>query len=194
MFGVASKALGSGSGSIGSGTPSPALDATSGSDFEGKGAITRSETITISLAAVVLQTLPNGNLAIAGRQEVRVNAELRELQVAGVIRPEDIASDNTIPSNKIAEARISYGGRGTLSDVQQPRYGQQIFDVLFPFLAGGSRATCVCVLVFSSFERLLSIRRDSRPCGASKRSGPGVPIAAPFSAARPLAAQKQPRR
>jgi flagellar L-ring protein precursor FlgH len=119
--------------SIGIGGADPTVSANSGSDFEGKGSIARSETITVSLAAVVLQTLPNGNLAIAGRQEVRVNNELRELQVAGVIRPEDIASDNTIPSNKIAEARISYGGRGTISDVQQPRYGQQIFDVVFPF-------------------------------------------------------------
>jgi flagellar L-ring protein precursor FlgH len=111
----------------------PALDATSGSDFRGTGTIQRGETVNIRLAAVVLQVLPNGNLAIAGRQEVRVNNELRELQVAGVIRPEDIRSDNTISWDKIAEARISYGGRGTLSDVQQPRYGQQIFDVIFPF-------------------------------------------------------------
>lgn len=111
----------------------PALDMSSGSDFRGNGTIQRDESINIRLAAVVLQVLPNGNLAIAGRQEVRVNSELRELQVAGVIRPEDIRSDNTISWDKIAEARISYGGRGTLSDVQQPRYGQQIFDVIFPF-------------------------------------------------------------
>ena len=128
------RAVGAGAATGGKGaTATTAVDATSGSDFEGKGSIQRSESVNIQLAAVVLQTLPNGNLAVAGRQEVRVNSELRELQVAGVIRPEDIASDNTIPWNKIAEARISYGGRGTLSDVQQPRYGQQVFDIIFPF-------------------------------------------------------------
>lgn len=111
----------------------PALDISSGSDYGGTGTITRGETVNIRLAAVVLQVLPNGNLAIAGRQEVRVNDELRELTVAGVIRPEDVRSDNTISWDKIAEARISYGGRGSLSDVQQPRYGQQIFDIVFPF-------------------------------------------------------------
>jgi flagellar L-ring protein precursor FlgH len=111
----------------------PALDITSGSNYRGSGNIARDESINIRLAAVVLQILPNGNLAIAGRQEVRVNDELRELTVAGVIRPEDVGSTNTITWDKIAEARISYGGRGSLSDVQQPRYGQQIFDIVFPF-------------------------------------------------------------
>ena len=111
----------------------PALDAESGSDFHGKGSVDRSETINLRLAAVVIQVLPNGNLAVAGRQEIRVNNDLREVKVAGVIRPEDIKADNTISSDKIAEARISYGGRGTITDIQQPRYGQQIFDVIFPF-------------------------------------------------------------
>lgn len=111
----------------------PQAAGTADSTFDGKGSVDRSESINIRLAAVVLQILPNGNLALSGRQEVRVNGDLRELQVAGVIRPEDIKSDNTISWDKIAEARISYGGRGTISDVQQPRYGQQIFDIIFPF-------------------------------------------------------------
>ncbi len=115
------------------GSPNPAVSGTADSTFDGKGSVDRSENISIRLAAIVLQILPNGNLAVAGRQEVRVNGDLRELQVAGVIRPEDIKSDNTISWDKIAEARISYGGRGTITDVQQPRYGQQIFDVVFPF-------------------------------------------------------------
>jgi flagellar L-ring protein precursor FlgH len=100
---------------------------------EGSGSVRRAEQLTTSVAAVVTQTLPNGNLVIEGKQEIRVNFEVRELIVAGVIRPEDIESDNTIESAKIAQARIAYGGRGQITDVQQPRYGQQVMDVLLPF-------------------------------------------------------------
>ena len=99
----------------------------------GVGAITRSETIALSFAAVVTQILPNGNMVIMGRQEVRVNAEMRELMVTGVVRPEDIDSTNTVAHEDIAEMRVAYGGRGTMSDLQQPRWGTQIWDIVFPF-------------------------------------------------------------
>lgn len=99
----------------------------------GGGAIDRQEAISVSVAAVVTQVLPNGNLVIHGRQETRVNYELRELQIAGVIRPQDISTANTVSYEKIAEARLAYGGRGQVSDFQQPRWGTQIMDVIMPF-------------------------------------------------------------
>lgn len=99
----------------------------------GDGSIERSETLALTFAAIVTQILPNGHLVVLGRQEVRVNAELRELMVTGVIRPEDIDSDNSVSHEKIAEMRVAYGGRGTLSNLQQPRWGTQIWDILFPF-------------------------------------------------------------
>ena len=113
--------------------PSRILTADSSASSDGKGSVNRSEALVTNVAGVVTQVLPNGNLVVEGKQEVRVNFEIRELIVAGIVRPEDIQSDNTIDSTKIAEARIAYGGRGQITDVQQPRYGQQVLDVMLPF-------------------------------------------------------------
>jgi flagellar L-ring protein precursor FlgH len=113
--------------------PSNLINGTSQSSSTGNGQVQRSEVVDLTVAAIVTGVLPNGNLVVRGRQEVRVNFEVRELIIAGVVRPEDITRDNTVQHTQIAEARISYGGRGQLTDVQQARIGQQVYDALFPF-------------------------------------------------------------
>ncbi len=110
-----------------------AVSLSSDSSSSGDGTVRRQEELTLRVAATVTNVLPNGVLAIAGTQEVRVNFELRELLVSGYVRPEDISRQNEITYDKIASARISYGGRGQITDVQQPRYGQQILDMILPF-------------------------------------------------------------
>jgi len=114
-------------------TPASLLSTTSNNGNTGTGQIQRNETVTLRLAGVVTQVLPNGNLVVEARQEFRVNSELRVLTVSGVVRQQDITSDNTISHDRMAEARISYGGRGTLTELQTPRWGQQMMDIFLPF-------------------------------------------------------------
>lgn len=114
-------------------SPSSLVDTASALSNDGKGSINRQEQIDLRIAAAIIQVLPNGNLVVQGKQQVTVNYDMRELTISGIIRPQDIASDNTITYDEIAEARIEYGGKGQIQDVQQPRYGDQLFDVLMPF-------------------------------------------------------------
>jgi flagellar L-ring protein FlgH len=111
----------------------PAIGFDSSSNSQGSGSVNRAETVKLTVAAVIVDRLPNGNLVIGGSQEVRINNEVRELLVSGVIRPEDIAADNTIEHSKIAEARVSYGGRGDISQVQRNRYGARAYEKVAPF-------------------------------------------------------------
>jgi flagellar L-ring protein precursor FlgH len=113
--------------------PSNMISADADSSHNGQGAINREEKIELTVAAVIVDRLPNGNLVLAGRQEVRINGELRELTVSGIIRPEDVTANNRINHTQIAEARISYGGRGSISAVQRPNWGQRIGDAITPW-------------------------------------------------------------
>jgi flagellar L-ring protein FlgH len=113
--------------------PAAAVNLGSDSSTDGQGTVNRKEKVELTVAAVVTQILPNGNMVIEGHQEVRINFELRDLSVTGIVRPEDISATNEVKHTQMAEARISYGGRGQITDVQQPRYGQQVVDILFPF-------------------------------------------------------------
>ena len=114
-------------------TMAEAVDTSSSSTFSGNGSVTRNEKLTLRIAATIVEELPNGVLRIEGQQEIRVNYELRELIVTGYVRPADISRKNEVTYDKMAGARVSYGGRGQISDFQQPRYGQQITDIVLPF-------------------------------------------------------------
>ncbi|MGB0499026.1 MAG: flagellar basal body L-ring protein FlgH [Rubricella sp.] len=117
----------------GAGVLAAGIDAGSSSATSGTGTTRRNERLTLRVAATVREVLPNGHLVVEGRQEVRVNYELRDLQIVGIVRPEDINRGNEITYDRIAEARIVYGGRGQITDLQQPRYGQQILERILPF-------------------------------------------------------------
>jgi flagellar L-ring protein precursor FlgH len=109
----------------------PTVEANTESDSAGE--IKRSETINLLVAAIVTDVLPNGNLMISGSQEVRVNFEMRVLQVSGIIRPGDISTQNSVSYDRMAEARIAYGGRGRITEIQQPGWGQQLIDGIAPY-------------------------------------------------------------
>jgi flagellar L-ring protein precursor FlgH len=114
-------------------TPATLVSASSGNNNTGTGQVQRTEAVTLRLAGIITQVLPNGNLVVAARQEFMVNSELRDLRITGVVRPQDIASDNTVLHDRMAEARIAYGGKGQLTDLQRARWGQQMIDILMPF-------------------------------------------------------------
>jgi flagellar L-ring protein precursor FlgH len=114
-------------------SPANLVNGTSTSTNDGQGSVNRQEQIYVKLAATVTQILPNGNFVIHGQQETTVNFEKRVIGIDGIIRPPDISTNNTVNYDQVAEARITYGGQGQLMDVQQPRYGQQLYDIVSPF-------------------------------------------------------------
>jgi len=113
--------------------PTDMIETNSNTSNAGAGGVNRAEKISLTVAAVVIQVMPNGNLVIQGVQEVRTNSDTRQLTVAGIIRPEDVSAANTIRHTQIAEARISYGGRGDISGVQRTPWATGILQRVMPF-------------------------------------------------------------
>ncbi len=129
LFGYASKIAGTLPGNPTLNTAA-ALGSSGSGLFKGTGSAQRKESVRLKVAVVIVDQLRNGNFVVSGRQELRVNNELREVVVGGIVRPQDIDAENTIASEKIAEARITYGGRGMITDYQQPPAGSQIVEML----------------------------------------------------------------
>lgn len=113
--------------------PSALIDYNNKPEYTGSGQTKRQEKMSFKVAATIVQILPNGNYVVSGRQEIRANFENREIGLTGIVRPSDITSVNTISYDKIAEARISYGGRGNIMDYQQPPVGSQVLTHAMPF-------------------------------------------------------------
>lgn len=130
VLGVQKKLFGALPGTV---DPSNLISTNSTSDMNATARMKREEKLTTMVPATVTQILPNGNMVISGKQEIRINFEIREVAVDGVVRPQDINSDNTIDSTQVAEARIIYGGRGQITDKQQPRWGSQVIEAIAPF-------------------------------------------------------------
>ena len=111
----------------------PSMSTTNSNDFSGSGTTTRQDQFTATLAATIVEILPNGNFRIEGKRKVSLNNEAQDLTLSGMIRPVDIAFDNTIGSQLIANARIEYSGSGVLADKQRVGWGIRILDLLWPF-------------------------------------------------------------
>jgi len=95
------------------------------------GSTNRTDNLAASIAVTVTQVLPNGNLVIEGKRKVGMNAETQEITLTGVVRPQDIAFDNTIQSPLVADAQIKYGGRGPVGDKQHDGIISRVFKFLF---------------------------------------------------------------
>lgn len=103
-------------------------------DFTGKGNSAQSNRLQGSVTVTVIQRLPNGNLVVQGQKNLRLNQGDELVQVQGIVRPVDISQDNTIPSSRVAEARIVYGGRGPVAQSNAMGWLSRFFNSgLTPF-------------------------------------------------------------